>query len=164
MLALVERGLGSPYRLKSRAGLSVGSTAPVLRRLTDEGYLRVGPPKSRGTRQFTITPAGRKLLRSRAPETVAELSQSVDVIVRQAYIAMLLGNVRAARAALTRGSVALSARAGALQHESAALENGNVALDGTGYSAFRAYCDTASFAAQSRALRKLARLIRVGAA
>ena len=35
VLAMVRRGLATPYELKTKAGLSLGSTVPVLARLEE---------------------------------------------------------------------------------------------------------------------------------
>jgi DNA-binding PadR family transcriptional regulator len=40
ILSLLERGLQTPYDLHQQGGLSLGSTVPALRRLTDAGLIR----------------------------------------------------------------------------------------------------------------------------
>jgi hypothetical protein len=55
ILALVQAGLATTYDLKSKAGLSVGSTAPVLARLEEAGL--IGAPKARWCNQLSLRPA-----------------------------------------------------------------------------------------------------------
>lgn len=63
ILALIYKGIATPYEIQARASLSVGSTLPALRRLLSKGLVsETRGPKDQ--RQFSLTAAGKKELRS----------------------------------------------------------------------------------------------------
>jgi DNA-binding MarR family transcriptional regulator len=57
VLALVQSGVTAPYDLVSHAGLSVGNTGPVLKRLEKAGILKQETGPRRRT-DYTLTPKG----------------------------------------------------------------------------------------------------------
>jgi hypothetical protein len=60
VLAMVKRGLNTPYALLSKSSLSVGATIPVFNRLERAGYVSRRKPSSRNRTEYRIT--GRKPL------------------------------------------------------------------------------------------------------
>lgn len=91
LLALVRSGLATPYDLMTKAGLSVGSTAPVLRRLEDDGLLKAAKTGSRNSRRFSITTAGEEALDSQWDSLLAKQPTDFDAITRTLFIAWSLG-------------------------------------------------------------------------
>jgi len=62
VLALIEKGISTPYDLQKRAALSPGATIPALGRLLRAGYLLQKKPGPRGRTEHTITSDGREHL------------------------------------------------------------------------------------------------------
>src|ERR1051325_1130641 len=91
LLALVQSGLATPYELKAKAGLSVGSTAPVIERLEKDGFIAGSKPGVRNSRRFEITKTGRKKLQSDWQSLLGSQPSGFDTILRITYIAWLLG-------------------------------------------------------------------------
>ncbi len=92
VLALVQSGLATTYDLKSIAGLSVGSTAPILARLEQAGLVEAPEPGIRSSRRFTITKAGKKYLSVGWEELLDRQPTDVDEILRITYLAWALGS------------------------------------------------------------------------
>jgi DNA-binding MarR family transcriptional regulator len=66
VLCSIDRGLRSGYALQRQGGLSLGATSPSLKRLVKAGLLTresSGTAKRRERYDFTLTAAGRKLVR-----------------------------------------------------------------------------------------------------
>jgi DNA-binding PadR family transcriptional regulator len=91
LLALVQSGLATPYDLKAKAGLSVGSTAPVLKRLENGGLIYGAKRGKRNSRRFEITKSGQKKLKSDWQALLEGQPTDFDTILRIIYIAWLLG-------------------------------------------------------------------------
>ncbi len=91
VLALIQRGVNTPYRLLS-AGLSQGGVIPVLGRLENSGYVRRGKPGPRGRTEFEIAAAGRRHLQA-AWQTLLEapVSGDIETVLRAASLAILSG-------------------------------------------------------------------------
>jgi DNA-binding PadR family transcriptional regulator len=62
LLALVDRGWSTPYRLKEAAGISVGAALPALNRLLGRGLLKRAEIAARNKQEFEVTPAGKKVM------------------------------------------------------------------------------------------------------
>lgn len=62
LLALVDRGWKTPYRLKEAAGISVGAALPALNRLKDRKLLQKAELGARNKQEFEVTSAGRKAI------------------------------------------------------------------------------------------------------
>jgi DNA-binding PadR family transcriptional regulator len=62
VLAMVRQDLATPYELKTKAGLSLGSTVPVLARLQQDGLVKASEEGARRSRKFSITAKGNKVL------------------------------------------------------------------------------------------------------
>ena len=91
LLALVRSGLATPYDLMSKAGLSVGSTGAVLRRLENDGLLKASKAGSRNSRRFSITKAGEETLHSQWESLLTRQPTDFDAITRTLFIAWSLG-------------------------------------------------------------------------
>jgi DNA-binding PadR family transcriptional regulator len=60
LLALVDQGWKTPYRLKEAAGISVGAALPALNRLQSQGLLKRAEVAARKKQEFDVTSAGKK--------------------------------------------------------------------------------------------------------
>ncbi len=123
LLALVSRGLATPYDFKVQAGLSVGSTAPVLARLEEHGWIGGGKPGVRGSRRFTITKTGEKTLAAEWRGLLRRRSTSIDEILRVVYLAWALGEISSAAQFMDQASTDLIALATTRKAEAAHLQS-----------------------------------------
>jgi DNA-binding PadR family transcriptional regulator len=89
VLALVQGGHSTPYELKTKAGLSLGSTVPVLARLEKDALVKASEPGLRRSRKYSITAKGTKVLTQGWAEQLATRPNNVDSILRIAYLAWL---------------------------------------------------------------------------
>jgi DNA-binding PadR family transcriptional regulator len=89
LLALLQDGLGTPYDLKSRADISLGSSIPALNRLEADGLIEASDPKSRRSRRFTLKTKGRTALKKDWSEHLQSPTTDVESILRIAYLACL---------------------------------------------------------------------------
>jgi DNA-binding PadR family transcriptional regulator len=92
VLAMVQQGLATPYELKTKAGLSLGSTVPVLARLERDALVKASKEGARRSRTFSITAKGVKVLTQGWSEHVATRPKDIDSILRIAYLAWLNGD------------------------------------------------------------------------
>jgi DNA-binding PadR family transcriptional regulator len=153
VLALVQGGHSTPYELKTRAGLSLGSTVPVLARLETDGLVKASEPGLRRSRKYSITAKGAKVLAHGWPEQLATRSNDVDSILRIAYLAWLKGDKTACAKFLERSAENLRGWAGSLSAEADRLsasigEN----PDGDAYMWLRTYCEAARAETDAAAL------------
>lgn len=107
VLALVQRGLGTPYDFRLKAGLSVGSTSPALKRLEDDGLITGSDPGARGSRRFTVTAKGGRVLNQEWESHLNNHLTDLDSIVRIAYLAWEFQGRNAAAKYLQESSTAL---------------------------------------------------------
>jgi DNA-binding PadR family transcriptional regulator len=89
VLALAQRGFATPYDLRVKAGLSLGSTVPVLSRLEKEGLLKASDVGARRSRKFSITAKRAKVLAHEWPHQLGIRSTDVDTVVRTATLSWL---------------------------------------------------------------------------
>ena len=123
LLALVQRGLQTPYDLKTRAGLSVGTAAPVLARLEEGGWIEADKAGARRSRRFSITKAGEKRLKLEWRNLLQKRVTATDEILRIVYLSRILGDAPTAARFAARASGDLAAlgemkRMEADQHDS----------------------------------------------
>ena len=64
VLAAIEEGVNTVYRLRENVGLSPGTTSPTIRRLVKEGMIRKGRAGKRGKSELVLTAAARAALTS----------------------------------------------------------------------------------------------------
>ena len=91
ILALVQRNCATPYDLKSQAGISVGSSAPVLERLEKAGFIKGSDPGVRDRRRFVITKSGIGALEKGWRSLLVTRPTDPDTILRITYLAWALG-------------------------------------------------------------------------
>ncbi len=91
ILVLVQREFATPYDFKARAGLSVGSSAPVLARLEEAGFIKCTGTGSRNSRRFSITKAGERELETNWQVLLDTRPTDFDTILRITYLAWALG-------------------------------------------------------------------------
>ena len=90
ILALVERGISTPYKLQSTAGLSQGATLPALQRLLEGRLVRQGRPGARGRTDYKVSAAGKRTLKNGwLPLVEAGPSGNLDSDLRVALLAVL---------------------------------------------------------------------------
>lgn len=95
VLALIDSGISTPYEFQKAAGLSPGATIPALQRLLEAGFLRQGKPGSRGRTNHSITPTGRKFLKSDWRVLIEDgPSGDLDADLRVALLVLWAGGKR----------------------------------------------------------------------
>ena len=104
LLTLIHRGFGTPYALKSRADLSLGSSVPALARLEQDGLIRGSEIQSRRSRRFTVTGKGLRTLKAEWRSHLDIESSDLDSILRISYLACVLGSPRQGSFYLRRSS------------------------------------------------------------
>jgi DNA-binding PadR family transcriptional regulator len=92
ILALISRGLSTPYDLHASAGLSPGATIPALGRLEAAGFVTKGEEEARRRLEYQVTAKGKKHLES-SWRTLLDSSPNSDLdsILRVASLALLMG-------------------------------------------------------------------------
>ena len=162
VLALVQSGMATTYDLKSQAGLSVGSTSPILARLEEAGYVEA--PKAergRGTRRFSITTAGRKHLSTGWTQLLDRRPTDTDEILRITYIAWVMGSRDMAATFVENSAAGLGHLAATRQAEVNQLR-GTLGgqLGGRAFRWLRTAAEAARLQAQAEALKQLGRQIK----
>lgn len=160
ILALVQRGCATPYELKTKAGISIGSSAPVLERLAKDGLLKKSDPGVHDRIQFAITKSGEKRLESGWQSLLATRPTDPDAILRIIYLAWALGRQDATAKFIASAVDTLQNASATRRAEATQLE---VASRDVGPAAFRwlkTRFEAARLAAQSRELKELGRQIK----
>jgi len=160
ILALVQRGCATPYELKAKGGISIGSSAPVLERLAKGGLLKKSDRRGRARGRFSITDSGEEELESGWQSLLATRPTDPDAILRIIYLAWALGRreqlmrfIDAATDTLRNASATRAAEANQLSG----------AADAAGPEAFRwlkTRFEAARLAGQSRELKELGEQIK----
>jgi DNA-binding MarR family transcriptional regulator len=105
LLTLIREGLGTPYELKARADISLGSTVPALARLEDAGLIKAcDTPQSRSSRRFTITAEGARTLKNHWREHLKNDATDIESVLRIAYLALLNDEIEECAGFLKRSS------------------------------------------------------------
>jgi DNA-binding PadR family transcriptional regulator len=89
LLALLQDGISTPYELKSRADISLGSSIPALTRLEADGLIQASDPQSRRSRRFTLNTKGRSALKKDWSVHLQSSTTDVESILRITYLACL---------------------------------------------------------------------------
>ena len=162
ILALTQSGLGTTYDLKSKAGLSVGSTSPILARLEEAGLVEA--PKAergRGVRRFTITKEGRKHLGAGWKPLLERRPTDVDEILRITYIAWMMGSPEMAAGFVDCAAAGLQYLAATREAEARQLRSTlGEQVGGPAFRWLRTGADAARLQAQAEALKQLGRQIK----
>jgi DNA-binding PadR family transcriptional regulator len=160
VLALVQNGHSTPYELKTKVGLSLGSTVPVLARLEKDVLVKASEPGLRRSRRYSITAKGAKVLAQGWAEQLATRPNDIDSILRVAYLAWLNGDNEACMKFLERSSESLRGWSSSLGAEANRLA---VTItekpDGDTFMWLRTYCEAARAEAEAAALVELSRRI-----
>jgi DNA-binding PadR family transcriptional regulator len=157
ILALVQNGLHSAYDLKKRAGISVGTSVPVLARLHGAGLLDRSEIDQRNARRYLTTTAGAQTLTTAWRTCLNSRPADVESIIRIGYLAWTLGNDQEASAFLQQAAKTLHARATTMKAEASELFNGvQHELHGNAYRWLRTCCDAARLHASAEAVTQLA--------
>ena len=95
VLALIDDGVSTPYELQRAAGLSPGATIPVLRRLLEGGFVRVGKAGLRGRMSYGLTAGGRQRLKVGWKDLIdIGPGSDLDADLRVALLALFIGGSR----------------------------------------------------------------------
>ena len=159
VLALLRRGIDTPYRLLASSGLSPGASIPALRRLEEAGYVRSSKPGPRGRTEYRITTAGHRHLENEWQNLLEHpVPTDTEAILRTAALAVLSGCDK--RVVSTYLKKASAAKASDSQRRSAEAKTAEASLSGdsdTGlYGWLHAMHATARLKAEAQVLRKLA--------
>ncbi len=105
VLGLVKQGIKTAYELKARAGISVGASHPLLKRLEQAGLLRCRRAQSgRHRQEFMLSAQGRALLKTATARQIrkarSEPPWDTESLLRIAAIGILSGRPREAKAVL----------------------------------------------------------------
>ena len=160
VLALVQRGCTTPYDFKSQAGISVGSSAPVLARLEKSGYVMGSDPGVRDRRQFSITKAGTKTLDSGWRRLLTSRPTDPDATLRITYMAWALGRPGELTDFIDSASTTLKNVAATRLAEATQLQPTADNLGGQAFRWLKASFEAARLAAQSQALKELGKQIK----
>jgi DNA-binding PadR family transcriptional regulator len=156
VLALVQGGHSTAYELKTRAGLSLGSTVPVLARLQEDALLKASDPGLRRSRKYSITTKGIKVLTQGWTEQLATHPNDVDSILRIAYLAWLNGEHQACAKFLERSAESLRGWSTSHRAEADRLSASiGEKPDGDAFMWLRTYCEAARAATDATALVEL---------
>ncbi len=106
LLALIESGISTPYRLQKEAGLSQGATIPTLQRLLQAGFVRMGTLGGRRRTSYQVTASGKQALRSGwRPLIDSGPIGALDADLRVALLALwVAGDLQAAADYLRRSA------------------------------------------------------------
>ena len=107
ILALVEKGLTTPYQLMTKAGISLGSSLPALRRLREAELISQSKTMARGAKKFTILPAGRKALVEGLKNQLSSHPTDLESMLRIACLASMNGSERDYRRVLNESAASL---------------------------------------------------------
>jgi DNA-binding PadR family transcriptional regulator len=92
LLALVSRGIVTPYDLKMSAAISPGASIPALNRLETAGHLQKGEGGPRNRQEYQITRKGAALLQSSWRDLLqAPPGSDLEVTLRIASLALFMG-------------------------------------------------------------------------
>ncbi len=156
VLAMVRHGLETPYDLKTKAGLSLGSTVPALARLEKDGLVKASEKGARGSRKFSVTARGAKVLAQEWPGQLTSDQTDLDSILRVAYLAWQHGNAKACQEFLKRSAAGLRGWAGSLRAESERLFGKVESVpDGNTFMWMSKHCEAARAEADAAALTEL---------
>ena len=159
VLAMVQQGLETPYDLKAKAGLSLGSTIPLLARLTKAGLLKASDPDRRNSRKYFVTREGASTLRHGWKEMLKTASTDTDSALRIAYLAWHSAARDEAPIFLRKSADALAGLVGTRKSEAARLRRAlsQLAPGPNGYRWFRMEIESDRLAAEASGLRRIAK-------
>ena len=160
MLALVRLNLGTAYDLKAKAGISVGSSLPVLQRLHRAGLLHLGATDARGTHRYAITAKGTQVLETQWVAWVRKRPTEVNAILRTAALVLVMGDHGQVAEFYKGAAHTLETMANAKRAQAAQLAGMLGEPGGVRCRWLRSTCDVAMLEALSGALREIPGKIR----
>ncbi len=161
VLALVQSGLATTYDLKSKASLSVGSTAPILARLEEDGLIEASKAGIRDVRRFTITKEGKKRLSVGWKELLERRPTDVDEILRITYLGWAMGSPEIASHFVDNAASGLQDLAATRRAEANQLARGlTEQVGGQAFRWLRTEAEAARLGAQAVALKQLGKEIK----
>jgi DNA-binding MarR family transcriptional regulator len=160
VLAMARQGLATPYELKTKAGLSLGSTVPALARLQKDALVKASEEGARRSRRFSITAKGARALAQGSAEQLAVEHTDLDSILRVACLAWLDGDTKACQEFMMRSAGGLRGWAGSLRAEADRLAaRVGESPDGDTFVWLRTYCEAARAETDAAALVELSERI-----
>jgi hypothetical protein len=159
VLAMVVRGVNTPYKLLTEAGLSQGASLQVLARLEAAGHVRRGEPGLRGRSEAKITAAGQRHLHAGwQPLLDAPIPPEIESVLRTICVAVLSGARKKALAAYLKRAASDKAAESKLRKAAASEAKGAVPVSsGPGlYKRMVALNAATRLASEARLLRQLA--------
>jgi hypothetical protein len=95
VLALIDSGISTPYEFQMVAGLSLGETIPVLKRLLVASLVLQAKPGPRGRTDHRITAEGRRHLKRTWIDLIEDgPSGDLDADLRVSLLALWVGDNR----------------------------------------------------------------------
>jgi len=160
ILALIQRGCATPYDMKAKAGISVGSSAPVLERHEKAALIKGSDPGIRDRREFTITKTGISTLEKKWRDLLATRPTDSDAVLRITYLAWALGRENVVTEFIEATAVTLQNTAATRRAEANQLEPMASGLGGEAFRWLKSSFEAARLEAQSKALKELGKQIR----
>lgn len=161
LLALVEQGCNTPYRLKQDAGISIGAALPALNRLNSRGLLERAAQAARNKQEFEITALGKKAIVRETKHLLGELrtaqSNDTESALRLAALALLKKQVRLASSLLKNMGLARREMTRLKAEEHGPIDTTDLA---SAYRTMNEACVSARSLAEAEALITLADELR----
>ena len=161
LLALVEQGCNTPYRLKEDAGISIGAALPALNRLKDRGLLKRAEQSARNKQEFEVTAVGKKAIGSEAKRLLAEFRagqpHEAESVLRLAALALSHKRPRVAASLLRNTGLARRQLTKLKSEERGPIDTTNLAAI---YRTMNEACARARSKAEAEALITLAAQLR----
>jgi hypothetical protein len=121
ILALIQRGVNTPYAMREQAGLSLGGTRPALKRLEGLGLVLRSDRLNRNRQPFTLSKAGAGALKAGINPLLdiptERSTGDIESILRIASLAAVSGRQPKAVRLLIDTASRLRKRAGSLTTE-----------------------------------------------
>jgi DNA-binding PadR family transcriptional regulator len=156
LLTLIRDGIETPYELKTRADISLGSAVPALARLETDGLLKTSGPEARRSRRFELTPKGHRALKLDWSEHLRSATTDVDSVLRIAYLCWLNGRVLDASIFLDRAADRVAGMATIAAAESTRFRRRSGEVNSDSIRWLRARVQARRIRAEAEALRNLA--------
>jgi DNA-binding PadR family transcriptional regulator len=160
LLSLVRDGLGTPYELKARADISLGSAIPALARLESDGLVKASAKEARGSRRFTLTAKGSRVLGIEWQLQLQSGTTDVDSILRITYLSWMNGSASKAAIFLVKSADRIHELATMASSEATLFGSSAEAVDNDALRWLRARVAARRLEAESRELLALARRLR----
>jgi DNA-binding PadR family transcriptional regulator len=158
VLALIDSGISTPYEFQKAAGLSPGATIPALQRLLEAGFVRQGKPGSRGRTNHSITPTGRKFLKSGWRVLIEDgPSGDLDADLRIALLVLWAGGKRQLATDFLQQSA--SKKLESIERLQAEEESSSISSIANWYARLRSSSTKALLKAESAAALKMAKAL-----